>query len=106
MLAENMGEGAIDPRLEERVSDVSQDEEVDQLVKQLPQHLVEQEPLLGPLLATHRPETEVSHEDLQLVKSLHSSGGVHGYPALPSDSDRHGGRGVAGGGEEVGRGEE
>ena len=48
-----MGEGAIDP-------DVSQDEEVDQLVKQLPQHLVEQEPLLGPLLATHRPETEVS----------------------------------------------
>ena len=94
-----MGEGAIDP-------DVSQDEEVDQLVKQLPQHLVEQEPLLGPLLATHRPETEVSHEDLQLVKSLHSSGGVHGYPALPSDSDRHGGRGVAGGGEEVDRGEE
>ena len=34
--------------------------EVDRLVEQLPQHLVEQEPLLGPLLATHRPNTEVT----------------------------------------------
>ena len=86
LLAENMGEGAIDPRLEERVSDVSQDEEVDQLVKQLPQHLVEQEPLLGPLLATQRPNTEVppfsSPEDLSS-----SAGGVHSDSKLSSDSD-------------------
>jgi len=33
--------------------------EVDRLVEQVPQHLLEQEPLLGPLLATHRPNTEV-----------------------------------------------
>ena len=53
-----MTEDGIDGHLMEQASG-SPEMKVDRLVEQLPQHLVEQEPLLGPLLATHRPNTEV-----------------------------------------------
>ena len=60
-----MTEVVIGGHLMEQAAEV----EVDRLVEQLPQHLLEQEPLLGPLLATHRPNTEVTsffREDLGL----------------------------------------
>ena len=54
-----MTEGVIGGHQMEKAAG-SPEVEVDRLVEQLPQHLVEQEPLLGPLLATHRPNTEVT----------------------------------------------
>ena len=90
-----MTEDRIDGHLMEQAAG-SPEMEVDRLVEQLPHHLVEQlphhlleqEPLLGPLLATHRPNTEVrmwtSHFNCHLLPSL---GGVHSDSALPSDSD-------------------
>ena len=86
--AENMTEGSIDGHLVDRAAR-RPDLEVDRLVEQLPQHLVEQEPLLGPLLATQRPNTEVTTFFLMkiLARISSSSGGVHSDRALPSDSD-------------------